>query len=50
MEKMIYNKTTDEFKCPICGSKRIYVKSGMMVDLYICQDCGFESRDLDDGK
>lgn len=49
-EKMIYCKTTDELKCPICGSKHICIKSGMLTDLYICENCGFESRDLIDEK
>ena len=49
-EKMIYCRATDTLKCPKCGSKKIYVKSGMMADLYICQECGFEARDLEDEK
>ena len=44
---MLYNKETGKLKCPKCGSYHIYIKSGMMCDLYICTDCGFESRDIE---
>jgi len=43
---MIYIKETDKLKCSKCGSEHIYIKSGMMSDLYICLDCGHESRDI----
>jgi len=43
---IIYNSTTNTLKCPRCGSESIYVKCGMIVDLYTCNDCGFESRDV----
>lgn len=32
-------------KCPKCNSENIRIKSGMTCDLYICEDCGFETRD-----
>ena len=35
-------------KCPKCNSTHIRVKTGMMCDLYICEDCGFETRDYDE--
>lgn len=35
-------------KCPKCNSTRIRVKVGMMCDLYICNDCGFETRNYDE--
>lgn len=31
-------------KCPKCNSEKIRVKSGIFTDLYICEDCGFETR------
>ena len=31
-------------KCPQCGSDNIYIKSGMFVDLFICEECGYEWR------
>lgn len=43
-QRMEYNLTTEEYTCPVCGSKHIRVKSGMTADLYICEDCGLESR------
>ena len=47
MSKMIYSTKTNSFKCPKCGSTNIYVKCGMTTDLYICMNCGFESRDIE---
>ena len=44
---MIYNQKTNQFTCPYCNSHSITVKSGMLCDLYICQNCGYESRDLE---
>ena len=35
-------------KCPKCNSIYIKVKAGMMCDLYICEDCGFETRNYDE--
>ena len=46
MSKMIYSTKTNSFKCPKCGGTNIYVKSGMLLDLYICNECGFESRNI----
>lgn len=43
---MNWNEERQEFTCPKCGSHHVIVKSGMMCDLYICADCGYESRDL----
>ena len=31
-------------KCPKCGSTKIRIKSGMFADLYICTNCGYETR------
>ena len=50
MDKMIYCSITDNIKCPKCGSYHVYVKSGIMTDLYICMDCSFESRDIEMGR
>ena len=30
--------------CPKCGSKNIWIKAGMFVDLYTCKDCNWEWR------
>lgn len=30
--------------CPKCGNKDIFVKRGMMTDLFICRKCGYEWR------
>ena len=46
---MIYCEATDTFTCPKCGSKNVYSKPGMLTDLYICKECGFESREFDNG-
>lgn len=35
-------------KCPKCNSTHIRVKAGMMCDLYICEKCGFETRNTKD--
>lgn len=43
---MIYNKKEDKLYCSQCNSDNIYIKSGMMADLYICNNCGYESRDI----
>lgn len=44
---IIYNKETGTFKCPKCKSSNVWIKSGLMSDLYTCNECGYESRDLD---
>lgn len=31
-------------KCPKCGSNKIRVKLGTFTDLYICEDCNYETR------
>lgn len=31
-------------KCPQCGSNHIRIKTGMMCDLYTCNDCNWEWR------
>jgi len=46
MESMFWDKKNQEYICPECQSHNIFCKCGMMADLYICNDCGFESRDL----
>ncbi len=43
---MIYNKKELKIYCSKCNSTNIYIKSGLMTDLYVCRDCGHESRNL----
>lgn len=49
-DKMIYCRATDRMKCPKCNSTNVRVKSGINADMYICEDCGFESKDIIDEK
>lgn len=46
METMFWDKKNQEYICSQCQSHNVFCKCGMMADLYICNDCGFESRDL----
>lgn len=46
MESMFWDKKNQEYICPECQSNKVYCKAGMTTDLYICSNCGFESRDL----
>ena len=46
IDDMIWDGKNYEYTCPECGSHKVYCKAGMMSDLYICNDCGFESRNL----
>jgi len=46
MESMVWDNKNQEYICPKCQSHNVHCKVGMMADLYICNDCGFESRDL----
>ena len=45
--KMIYDKENDKVICPRCKSDNVYIKCGMFCDLYICNNCGYESRDVE---
>jgi len=45
--KMIYDKENDKVICPRCKSDNVYIKCGMFCDLYICNNCGYESRDIE---
>lgn len=38
----------DKYICPKCKSEHVHIKSGMFTDLFICEDCGYESRDEKD--
>ncbi len=44
-EDLLWAGNINIMKCPKCGSSHIRVKAGMMCDLYICTNCGFETRD-----
>ena len=37
-----------KYSCPKCNSDKMRIKSGMFTDLYICENCGYESRDIND--
>lgn len=45
-KKTIYNKKKNEFTCPICKSHNITIKPGMFLDLYMCNECKFKSRNI----
>ena len=44
LDKMIWDETLEKYFCPKCDSSKVYVKSGMFADLFVCENCGFESR------
>jgi len=35
-------------KCPKCDSEDIRIKSGIMCDLFICENCNFETRNYNE--
>jgi len=35
-------------KCPKCKKDTIHVKCGMFCDLYICDNCGYETRNKEE--
>lgn len=46
-KNILYNEKTGKFTCPNCNSHNVSVHPGMFVDLYFCNNCGYESRDID---
>ena len=43
---MWFDSKTQNYVCPKCRITHIRIKPGVFVDLFICENCNFEAREV----